>query len=47
MMKLYTKNVFENRLRPSKKNIEFLLDYSKSIKMIQTKTNNFIRLHLN
>lgn len=47
MMKLYTKNTFDNLLQPKKETIQFLLDYSKSIKIIKTKTNNFIKLHLN
>jgi len=47
MMRIYTKNTFENRLQPKKDTIQFLLDYSKSIKIYRTKTNNFIKLHLN
>lgn len=47
MMRLYTKNAFENRLKPKKETVQFLLDYSKSFRIIRTKTNNFIKLHLN
>lgn len=47
MMKLYTENAFENRLKPRKETIQFLLDYSKSFKVVRTKTNYFIKLHLN
>jgi len=47
MMKLYTENAFEDVLKPKKETIKFLLDYSKSFKVVKTKTNYFIKLHLN
>ncbi len=47
MMKLYTKSTFNRRLEPKKETIQFLLDYSKSFKVVKTKSNYFIKLHLN
>jgi len=47
MMKLYTESAFDNRLKPKKETIQFLLNYSKSFKVVKTKTNYFIKLHLN
>jgi len=46
-MKLYTKNAFPERMQPTKETIQFLLNYSKSLKVVKTKTNYFIELYLN
>jgi|LGVD01.1.fsa_nt_gb hypothetical protein len=46
-MKLYTKNANAKRLQPKKETIQFLLNYSKSFKIVKTKTDFFIKLHLN
>lgn len=47
MMKLYTNKATNVRLRPKKETIQFLLNYSKSFKVVKTKNNYFIKLHLN
>ncbi len=47
MMNFYTKNLETKNLRPKKETIQFLLDYSKSVEIVRTKTNYFITLHLN
>lgn len=46
MTKNYTiKNV--KSIVPKQETLRFLLDYSKSLKMVKTKTNYSIELHLN
>ena len=47
MMKFYTENAFPQRMQPKKETIQFLLNYSKSLKVVKTKTNYFIELYLN
>lgn len=45
-----TKNYTFKNLKPivpKQKTLRFLLDYSKSFKMLKTKTNYSIELHLN
>lgn len=46
-MKLYTKDAHEKRMQPKKETIQLLLNYSRSFKVVKTKTNIFIKLHLN
>lgn len=46
MMKLYTeKSSFKKQ--PRQETIQFLLNYSKALKIIKTESNNYIELHLN
>jgi hypothetical protein len=51
MMNLYFENMPNKTgsalLEPKKETIQFLLDYSKSIRIVKVKTNYFIKLHLN
>ena len=47
MMKLYTEKAFPKRMQPKKETIQFLVNYSKSLKVVKTKTNYFIEVHLN
>jgi hypothetical protein len=46
MMKIYTeKSSFKKQ--PKQETVQFLLDYSKAMKVIKTESNNYIELHLN
>ncbi len=45
-MKLYTEKSSEKK-QPKKETIQFLLNYSKALKVIKTESNNYIELHLN
>lgn len=47
MMKIYSKKNTSNPLTPKTETIRFLLDYSKSLRVVKTKTNYAIELHLN
>ena len=49
MVKIYTKNISKFENQPSEQTIKFLLDYSKSLKIIKTKSksNKFVELNLN
>ncbi len=47
MMKLYSKKSSNFRMQPKKETVQFLLDFSKSLKVVRTKTNHVIELNLN
>ena len=50
MMKIYTKKNLlskSTRLTPKLETVRFLLDYSKAFRVVKTKTNYTIELHLN
>jgi hypothetical protein len=47
MRNFYTTKRMTQALSPKEKTIRFLLDYSKSLKVVKTKTNYAIKLHLN
>ena len=47
MMKNYSKKSILYSLKPKAETIRFLLDYSKSLRVVRTKTNYTIELHLN
>jgi hypothetical protein len=46
-MKLYTENASPKRVQPKKETIQFLLNYSKALRVVKTRTNYFIELYLN
>ncbi len=46
-MQFYSKNSEIKSKEPKKETIQFLLNYSKSLKIIQTKSKCFIELNLN
>lgn len=46
MAKLYTERFFKEKLDPKTETISFLLNYSKSIKVVNTKKENLM-FHLN
>ena len=43
----YTKRKSDFGMNPSKETLQFLFDYSKSLKILKSKTNNLIELNLN
>ena len=47
MMKLYTKKAQIKESKPTKEIIQYLLNYSKQLKIVKTNKNQFIELHLN
>lgn len=47
MDQLYTKESLPKQLRPTRQTIQFLIDYSKSLKIVKVKTNQLIELNLN
>lgn len=47
MIKLYPQNSSNFKMEPRKETIQFLLDFSKSLKIIKSKKNVFIELNLN
>ena len=47
MVKNYAKNPSDYKMVPTKKTVQFLLDFSKSLKIVKSKSNNFIDLNLN
>jgi hypothetical protein len=46
MMKLYTEKT-SNKEQPSKEIIQYLINYSKQLRIVKTNKNKFIELHLN
>lgn len=47
MIKLYSQNSSNFKMEPTKETIQFLLDFSKSLKIIKSKSNVFMELNLN
>lgn len=47
MTKNYIQKNISASMMPKKATLRFLLDYSKSFRVVQTKTNKTIELHLN
>ena len=47
MIKLYAKRPSNFKMQPSKETVQFLLDFSKSISIVKSKTNDYIELNLN
>jgi len=45
-MQIYSKKP-SNKMQPQKNTIQFLLDYSKSLKIMKTKSTRFIEFNLN
>ncbi|WP_298366641.1 hypothetical protein [uncultured Lutibacter sp.] len=46
MMKLYTKKS-PNMEHPRKEIIQYLINYSKQLRVVKTNKNDYIELHLN
>lgn len=47
MMQLYSKKSSDVRMQPKKETIQFLINFSKSLTIVKTKSNRFIELNLN
>lgn len=47
MMQLYLKESSVLRKQPSKETVQFLINFSKSLRVVRTKSNNLIELSLN
>jgi hypothetical protein len=46
-MQLYSKKSLGFREQPKKETIQFLVNFSQSLKVIKTKSDHFIELNLN
>ncbi|WP_157961107.1 hypothetical protein [Lutibacter citreus] len=46
MMKLYSKQA-SNMEQPGNEIIQYLIDYSKQLRVVKTNKNDYIELHLN
>ena len=47
MIRLYSKRNPNFKMEPSKETIQFLLNFSRSLKVVKSKSNNYIELNLN
>ncbi len=46
-MQIYFNKSSNKQMQPKKETIQFLLDYSKSLRIIKTKSTRFIEFNLN
>jgi len=46
-MQLYSKKSSNLRMQPTKETIQFLINFSKSLKVVKSKSNLVIELNLN
>ncbi len=47
MMQLYSKKLSAKQMQPQKETIQFLINFSKSLAVVKTKSKDFIELNLN
>jgi heme-binding NEAT domain protein len=47
MMQLYSKKSSDLQMQPNKETVQFLINFSKSLRVVKTKSKNFIELNLN
>ena len=47
MTQLYSRNSSDFQMQPKKETIQFLINFSKSLKIVKTKSNGLIELNLN
>jgi hypothetical protein len=47
MMQLYSEKSSEIQMQPKKETVQFLINFSKSLTIVKTKSTNFIELNLN
>ena len=47
MIKKYTKNSSGFKKEPTNETIQFILDFSKSLRIVKTKATNFVEFNLN
>ncbi len=46
-MQLYSKKASEFQMQPKKETVQFLINFSKSLTIVKTKSEDFIELNLN
>lgn len=46
-MQIYSKKSSETQMQPKKETVQFLINFSKSLKFVKTKSKDFIELNLN
>ena len=46
-MQLYSKKSSEIQVQPKKETVQYLINFSKSLTFVKTKTKNYIELNLN
>jgi hypothetical protein len=46
-MQLYSKKSSDTQKRPTKETVQFLINFSKSLRIVKTKSNKLIELNLN
>ena len=46
-MQLYTKKPSEIQMQPTKETVQFLINFSKSLRIVKIKSKTFIELNLN
>jgi heme-binding NEAT domain protein len=46
-MQLYSKKPSEYQMQPKKETVQFLINFSKSLTIVKTKSKDFIELNLN
>jgi hypothetical protein len=47
MMQLYSKKSSDFQMKPNKETVQFLINFSKSLRVVKTKSEDFIELNLN
>lgn len=47
MMQLYSKKPSDMQMQPTHETVQFLINFSKSLTFVKTKSNDFIELNLN
>ena len=47
MMQLYSKKSSEFQMQPKQETVQFLINFSKSLTIVKTKSNGLIELNLN
>jgi hypothetical protein len=47
MMQLYSKKSSDFQMQPNKETVQFLINFSKSLRVVKTKSEDFIELNLN
>jgi heme-binding NEAT domain protein len=46
-MQIYSKKPSEFQMQPKKETVQFLINFSKSLTIVKTKSKDFIELNLN
>ncbi|CAL2078019.1 hypothetical protein T190607A02C_150057 [Tenacibaculum sp. 190524A02b] len=47
MTHIYSDKSYDSKMNPKKETIQFLIDFSKSLNIVRTKSNYLIELNLN